>query len=129
MTPTRVLRPCGQLSGDPSGVTLQSWARMSAPISPPPERKSRLVFGPNLPCIAFGLVTAPHDRRSSPRPERASLAFDMSLLGKNHEIGSRWAAVKSVQGTPARFATLSCPGPNGFGQPEGAAISPIAQHS
>src|SRR3990170_686889 len=40
ITPTRVLSPSGQPSGVPSGVADQSCARMRAPISPPPERKS-----------------------------------------------------------------------------------------
>src|SRR5665647_394179 len=43
-----VRRLCGQDSGFPSGVADQSWARVNAPISPPPARKSaevgRLIF-------------------------------------------------------------------------------------
>src|ERR1700712_5609791 len=35
-----VRRLCGQLSGAPSGLADQSWARVNAPISPPPARKS-----------------------------------------------------------------------------------------
>src|SRR5665213_971812 len=35
-----VRRLCGQVSGGPSGVADQSWARVKAPISPPPARKS-----------------------------------------------------------------------------------------
>jgi hypothetical protein len=45
---TAVRRLCGQVSGLPSGVVDQSWARVNAPISPPPARKSaevgRLIF-------------------------------------------------------------------------------------
>ena len=37
---TAVRRLCGQVSGRPSGVDDQSWARINAPISPPPARKS-----------------------------------------------------------------------------------------
>src|SRR3954453_16627371 len=37
---TAVRRLCGQPSGDPIGVFDQSCARVSAPISPPPARKS-----------------------------------------------------------------------------------------
>src|SRR3712207_1147833 len=39
ITPTRVLSSTGQLSGVPRDVAAQSWARIKAPISPPPERK------------------------------------------------------------------------------------------
>src|SRR6202158_1817331 len=35
-----VRRLCGQVSGFPSGLADQSYARISAPISPPPARKS-----------------------------------------------------------------------------------------
>src|SRR5260370_20539240 len=35
-----VRRLCGQVSGFPSGAADQSYARISAPISPPPARKS-----------------------------------------------------------------------------------------
>jgi len=35
-----VRRLCGQLETGPRGVALQSLARMSAPISPPPARQS-----------------------------------------------------------------------------------------
>src|SRR5260370_18011935 len=45
---TAVRRLCGQASGFPSGVADQSYSRVSAPISPPPARKSaevgRLIF-------------------------------------------------------------------------------------
>src|SRR5260370_36489379 len=45
---TAVRRLCGQASGFPSGVADQSYSRVSAPISPPPARKSaeagRLLF-------------------------------------------------------------------------------------
>src|SRR5665213_1652393 len=45
---TAVRRLCGQVSGLPSGVADQSWARVNAAISPPPARKSaalgRLTF-------------------------------------------------------------------------------------
>ena len=37
---TAVRRLCGQVSGGPSGVADQSKARVNAPISPPPARKS-----------------------------------------------------------------------------------------
>jgi hypothetical protein len=40
-----VLRDCGQPSGDPSGVRVQSSARMRAPIAPPPARNSRPLGG------------------------------------------------------------------------------------
>jgi hypothetical protein len=33
---------CGQVSGGPSEVLLQSWARISAPIAPPPSRNLKL---------------------------------------------------------------------------------------
>jgi hypothetical protein len=36
----RLRRLCGQLSGAPIAVADQSCARVSAPISPPPARKS-----------------------------------------------------------------------------------------
>jgi hypothetical protein len=36
---TVVRSACGQPSGGPSEVADQSWARISAPISPPPARK------------------------------------------------------------------------------------------
>jgi len=39
-------RLCGQSCGAPKGVAPQSWARMSAPISPPPERNSSTPSGP-----------------------------------------------------------------------------------
>ena len=35
-----VRKLCGQFSGFPSGLADQSYARVNAPISPPPERKS-----------------------------------------------------------------------------------------
>jgi hypothetical protein len=35
-----VRKLCGQVSGDPSGVAAQGYARVNAPISPPPARKS-----------------------------------------------------------------------------------------
>jgi hypothetical protein len=35
-----VRRLCGQVSGFPSGLADQLYARVSAPISPPPARKS-----------------------------------------------------------------------------------------
>jgi hypothetical protein len=37
---TAVRKLCGQVSGCPSGLADQSYARVSAPISPPPVRKS-----------------------------------------------------------------------------------------
>src|SRR5580704_1233679 len=37
---TAVRRLCGQVSGGPSGLADQGYARVSAPISPPPARKS-----------------------------------------------------------------------------------------
>jgi hypothetical protein len=43
-----VRKLCGQVSGVPSGLADQSYARVNAPISPPPARKSpevgRLIF-------------------------------------------------------------------------------------
>src|SRR6266568_9512563 len=43
-----VRKLCGQCSGVPSGLADQSYARVNAPISPPPARKSaevgRLIF-------------------------------------------------------------------------------------
>src|SRR5262245_51186727 len=39
--PTRLFSASGHSSGFPSGVFFQSNARISAPISPPPERNSR----------------------------------------------------------------------------------------
>jgi hypothetical protein len=36
---TAVRRPCGHESGEPMGVVVQSKERISAPISPPPEKK------------------------------------------------------------------------------------------
>src|SRR5687768_14653675 len=36
---------CGQVSGEPSGLADQSCARMSAPISPPPFRNTRVSTG------------------------------------------------------------------------------------
>jgi hypothetical protein len=39
---TTVFRDEGQLSGAPREVASQSWARMRAPISPPPARKFTL---------------------------------------------------------------------------------------
>src|SRR4051812_2131927 len=38
--PTAVRRECGQVCGSPKGDVDQSWARISAPIAPPPKRKS-----------------------------------------------------------------------------------------
>src|SRR5580692_7205776 len=37
---TTILRASGQVSGGPSGVSPQDFARMSAPISPPPARNA-----------------------------------------------------------------------------------------
>src|ERR1700730_14841271 len=37
---TAVRKLCGQVSGRPGGVDDQSYARVNAPISPPPARKS-----------------------------------------------------------------------------------------
>jgi hypothetical protein len=37
---TAVRKLCGQVSGAPSGLADQSYARVNAPISPPPARKS-----------------------------------------------------------------------------------------
>ena len=37
---TTVRRLCGHVSGTPRGVADQSWARIRAPISPPPDRNS-----------------------------------------------------------------------------------------
>src|SRR3979411_1560557 len=49
-----VRKLCGQFSGGPSGLADQSYARVNAPISPPPARKSaevgRLIF--NIQTIA-----------------------------------------------------------------------------
>jgi len=43
-----VRKLCGQVSDFPSGLADQSYARVAAPISPPPARKSaevgRLIF-------------------------------------------------------------------------------------
>src|SRR5476649_2200426 len=45
---TAVRKLCGQVAGSPSGLDDQSCARVNAPISPPPARKSaeagRLIF-------------------------------------------------------------------------------------
>src|SRR5580698_4318611 len=40
---TAVFKLCGQPIGAPRGVFVQSWTRVSAPISPPPKRKSSLI--------------------------------------------------------------------------------------
>ena len=40
---TAVRRLCGHVSGFPNGVADQLKARVSAPISPPPARKSALL--------------------------------------------------------------------------------------
>jgi hypothetical protein len=37
---TAVRKLCGQVSGAPSGLADQSYARVNAPMSPPPARKS-----------------------------------------------------------------------------------------
>ena len=44
-----VLRACGQVPGGPTGVAAQSWARISAPISPPPARKPGLLEEASAP--------------------------------------------------------------------------------
>src|SRR5688572_11555428 len=41
---TAVRRPCGQLSGAPSGRADQSWARIRSPISPPPASHAASAF-------------------------------------------------------------------------------------
>src|SRR5271165_2106024 len=43
MTRTMVLSDCGHPSAGPSGVLLQSSARMRSPISPPPAKKSKFL--------------------------------------------------------------------------------------
>src|ERR1700679_2068578 len=57
---TAVRRLCGQVSGRPSGLNDQSWARISAPISPPPARKS--------PALAMGTLTFNMQRNPTPSP-------------------------------------------------------------
>lgn len=52
--PTAVRRLIGQLSGGPSGVRVQSAARISAPISLLPARKS----GAGFPSIRYRLILA-----------------------------------------------------------------------
>ena len=37
---TTVRRDCGHVSGCPSGEADQSWVRISAPMTPPPDRNS-----------------------------------------------------------------------------------------
>src|SRR3954471_15023406 len=68
--PTDVRGLCGQDAGSPSGDVDQSCARISAPISPPPERKS----GPpgatpldSLSCIR-GLLSGLQPPRRSALP-------------------------------------------------------------
>src|SRR5215218_7424559 len=57
---------CGQVSGGPRGVANQSYARMSAPISPPPSRKAELAGGSLRPCMRSsgceGVLPAPVPR-------------------------------------------------------------------
>ena len=55
MSPTVVLKLCGHVSRGPSGEFDQSWARISAPISPPAVRNpSSLTFAlPSISCVPF----------------------------------------------------------------------------
>ena len=46
MMRTAVFRLRGQCCGGPSGVFVQSYARMSAPSSPPPSRKDGVALSP-----------------------------------------------------------------------------------
>src|ERR1700738_3196876 len=50
-----VRKLCGQVSGSPSALPAQSYARVSAPISPPPARKSAEV---GLLIFNIGMIAA-----------------------------------------------------------------------
>src|SRR5665213_1993710 len=77
---TAVRRLCGQLSGRPSGVDDQSRARINAPISPPPTRKSTV--------FAMGTLTfnIRNDRRPIPPPAKSVLTVlpCSALTGGSH---------------------------------------------
>src|ERR1700692_1712730 len=127
---TAVRKLCGQDSGLPSGVADQSWARVNAPISPPPARKSaeggRLNFNIGVdrwpsPSIASRNLPACHTpgKRAGMRPvpnyfspERNEFA-DARAAGR-HPCGGRLyfirpAAVSArVMTAPTAMARRPC---------------------
>src|SRR6266849_4328666 len=80
-----VRKLCGHVSGVPSGLADQSYARVNAPISPPPARKSaevgRLIFSIQDDRDQF----SPIDSRNltacrSPANRRADVWFQIYFL-------------------------------------------------
>jgi hypothetical protein len=103
MNATMVLRLCGQASIRPSGVVDQACVRMSAPISPPPARKSVLVVGLGLPCKRVlrwrgclglaPLLLVPH-----PQARREDIADSRKLAKETLATSSHvsWRSVNSM---------------------------------
>jgi hypothetical protein len=105
-------RLCGQYSGRPSGEEDQSWARMSAPISPPirkSEPEGRLsCIAPacrRCPGLPFTDPARPVGQPADDRhhPEDATTGFRPGL-GRGG--ASRLGHAKSVQGRPVEHAEL-----------------------
>src|ERR1700728_2545564 len=101
-----VRRLCGQVSGLPSGLADQLYARVSAPISPPPARKSAevglLIFNiQDDRCrVLFNIgsrnLTACHNLS---KPSARAFGSDLFFQGRNKMAGARAASLTGPYAT------------------------------
>src|SRR3954452_12198589 len=88
---TAIFSGSGHCAGGPNGDCVQSWARMRAPISPPPERNSgdRLSLSSRitaLPLICFGRNRRGGKRRQVGRRSKSPcVCFDNTQFGSTEE--------------------------------------------
>src|SRR5882757_3172790 len=102
-----VRKLCGQCSGVPSGLADQSYARVNAPISPPPARKSaevgRLIFSIQDDRWRVQPNWQPELNRLSQSQQTGGPAFGSKyiLSGRNKIAGARASAARAPRRDPA----------------------------
>src|SRR6267142_75508 len=97
-----VRKLCGQVSGVPSGLADQAYARVNAPISPPPARKSpevgRLIFSIQDDRWRVQPNWQPELNRLSQSQQTGGPAFGSKyiLSGRNKIAGARASAALTI---------------------------------